>query len=1031
MTVDNEDAPDPPTRGGPPAGTTPPDLDESNRTPGSDGRLRYDAFLSYSHALDGRLAPAVQRGLHRLARRWYRARALRVFRDKTSLAASPDLWGEIERALEQSRYLILLASPTAAASPWVRRETEWWQSHRSSDTLLIALTDGTLIWGDGAAGLSGTADDALPPGLRAWFDREPLWVDLTWAREQNLSVRHSRFRQEIATLAAPIHGISRDDLESEDIRQHRRLLLSAYSAVTVLVVLLAAVIAFGVRAQTAQRQAEASQRTAISRSLMAAADAARGADPQTALRLGIAAHSIGGSVETSASLVETLTTSHYLGTLPSSAGDIQQVIHSPDGRFLATLTEDRADDVNEGATVVLWDAGDPASRHPVGRTSIPGSQAAVCGAFASDGSFLVVSTERSMAILDLADPAAPRPVSMTFQEPLSDLGPIHSVAISPVAPVLATLHQSADGNVLRLWDLEHPDRPIRLAEVAGTVGGSGSLAFSPDGRVLAAGGGDYSPGNGDLTLWNVTDPASPAPFGPTITDFDGAVQAVAYSPTGQHLALGIGSGGNTFSYGSTLLLDVGDPAAPRVTQMTVDAGTGAVYAVAFSPDGRVLASGGADFTVATWDLSGDSPSGSPRQLTRPLSGHTAVIETLSFRPVDRVDPVDPAAEGPDAGFVLASGSFDRTVMMWNVPDVLRPRPTEHSSTGADISYLAGDRKSGLVAVGSSATDRVTFWDVAGADGPRAVGAPLTDLPGVSLAAFSPGGSLFAVATDEQIVLWDMTTPQRPRRLPTSLAPARSRVMSLAFTSDNSMLIAGGSDGDVTSWSIARLAEEGSSTGGPRLPKMSHTGLGSGGVTVAPNGKLLATAAGGTAESLVLWDISSGPPRRLGEATTPFVGSIMTTAFSPDSRILVGGTLDGHAVVWDVAEPATPSRIGDPLTLGIADRVDSVAFDGDGRTLVVGAFGGRVGLWDLTDQSRPRPLGELVSGALAPLTFSTGGQLVSATDSGSLTRWDLSPLEEARDDPLRFACARGGTGGLSPRAWAFYAPGIPYRDPCDD
>ena len=74
------------------------------------GAGAYDAFLSYSHAADGRLAPALQAGLRSLAKPWYRLRALRVFRDKTSLSASPELWAPIERALAQARFFVLLAS---------------------------------------------------------------------------------------------------------------------------------------------------------------------------------------------------------------------------------------------------------------------------------------------------------------------------------------------------------------------------------------------------------------------------------------------------------------------------------------------------------------------------------------------------------------------------------------------------------------------------------------------------------------------------------------------------------------------------------------------------------------------------------------------------------------------------------------------------------------------------------------------------------------------------------------------------------
>src|SRR5690349_4642107 len=108
--------------------------------------VRYDAFISYSHAVDGRLAPALQRGLQRFAKAWYRARAVRVFRDDDSLSANPGLWPAIEDALDRSRFLLLLASPEAAASSWVEKEAGHWLRHNGTETLLIALTAGDISW---------------------------------------------------------------------------------------------------------------------------------------------------------------------------------------------------------------------------------------------------------------------------------------------------------------------------------------------------------------------------------------------------------------------------------------------------------------------------------------------------------------------------------------------------------------------------------------------------------------------------------------------------------------------------------------------------------------------------------------------------------------------------------------------------------------------------------------------------------------------------------------------------------------------
>ena len=64
------------------------------------------AFISYSHAVDGRLAPAIQSALERFTKPWHLARAIRIFRDHTSLSASPDLWLQIESALGDSEFLV-------------------------------------------------------------------------------------------------------------------------------------------------------------------------------------------------------------------------------------------------------------------------------------------------------------------------------------------------------------------------------------------------------------------------------------------------------------------------------------------------------------------------------------------------------------------------------------------------------------------------------------------------------------------------------------------------------------------------------------------------------------------------------------------------------------------------------------------------------------------------------------------------------------------------------------------------------------
>ncbi len=196
----------------------------------------YDAFVSYSHAKDKPIAAALQSAIQRLGKPWYRRRALRVFRDDTSLSATPSLWPSIEQALEQSRFLILLASPEAAASSWVDKEISHWLEHKSVGTLLIALTDGSLSWDNTVGDFGRSEGTPLPPALTGRFASEPKWVDLTAYRD-GADPRDSRFIELAADFAAALHGMPKEDLLSQEVRQQRRALRLAWSAAGLLLFL--------------------------------------------------------------------------------------------------------------------------------------------------------------------------------------------------------------------------------------------------------------------------------------------------------------------------------------------------------------------------------------------------------------------------------------------------------------------------------------------------------------------------------------------------------------------------------------------------------------------------------------------------------------------------------------------------------------------------------------------------------------------------------------------------------------------------
>lgn len=194
-------------------------------------RWRYACFISYKHGAaeattpalrgDSVLAQALHRLLHRLARPWWKRRALHVFRDETVLAADADLGAAIVAALGQSEHLLLLASPEAAASPWVRKEvTQWLRDDPAGERVIIALTGGMLHWNEAMSGFDPATTTALPPALFDAIRREPKWIDLRSAASPSAAVE---LRAAAIEISARLHHCTPEELAGEDVRRQRQV----------------------------------------------------------------------------------------------------------------------------------------------------------------------------------------------------------------------------------------------------------------------------------------------------------------------------------------------------------------------------------------------------------------------------------------------------------------------------------------------------------------------------------------------------------------------------------------------------------------------------------------------------------------------------------------------------------------------------------------------------------------------------------------------------------------------------------------
>jgi WD40 repeat protein len=296
------------------------------------------------------------------------------------------------------------------------------------------------------------------------------------------------------------------------------------------------------------------------------------------------------------------------------------------------------------------------------------------------------------------------------------------------------------------------------------------------------------------------------------------------------------------------------PAAEPKIQIKGPFNSGIVYSVAFSPDGKILASGSGDNTIRLWDVR-------TGRLIRSFTGHGKQVNSVAFSP---------------DGKTLVSASADLSIKLWDVVSgrIIRLF-SGHSSAVYSVAF-SPDGKT-LASAGSGGNDSaLRLWDVS-------TGRPIRSFEErnywLTSVAFSPDGKMIASGSSEYVIkLWDVGDGKLIR----SLVGHRNTIHSVAFSPDGKTLASGSSDHKAKLWDV--------STG---KTIRSLDGQSFNAVAFSPDGKTL--AAGSYDRTVKLWDVSDGSLIHSFEGQNYEVHCV---AFSPDGKKLASG---GSATikVWSI------------------------------------------------------------------------------------------------------------------------------------
>jgi WD40 repeat protein len=497
---------------------------------------------------------------------------------------------------------------------------------------------------------------------------------------------------------------------------------------------------------------------------------------------------------------------------------------------------------------------------------------------------------------------------------IETFGGIFSVAFSPNGKLLATGDTNGE---IRLYEVANSQQ---LMTCKGHTGWVWSVTFSPDGQILASGSNDQT-----IKLWDI----STGQCFKTLEGHNGGVRSVTFSPNAQILASG--SDDQTVKLWNT--------STGKCLKTLQEVGCN-VWSVAFSPKGNVLATGNDDYKVRLWDINTSS-------CIHTLEAHTQRVYSVAFSP---------------DGNTLASGSHDQTVKLWDTSTGKWIKTLQgHTDLVHSVTFSADG--SALVSCGDDQTVRV--WDFVS-------GQCLKTLQGhksrVWSLAICINQNICASSSDDQTVkLWNISTG----RCIKTFQGYNNGIWSVAVSpTDNNLLASGSNDQTATLWNI---------TTGKCLKTLQGHGRRVTSVVFSHDSHLL--ASGSEDQTIRLWDLSNSKCLKILKGHSNRVTSV---TFSADSYFLASGSDDQTIRIWDITTGQCLNILREH-----SGRTWSVAFSPDGHVLASGSHDRTVKLWDVRTSKSFQTLQGHTDWIYSVTFHADGCTLASGSGDQTIKIWDVS------------------------------------------